>query len=64
MAEERKYTKTPRDIAKMLGCSPRTIVRGANDGEIPALKVRGRYRFNPEQVVLALSNAPKKPSGQ
>lgn len=37
-------------VAKVLGLRPETVARMARRGEIPALKIAGRYRFDPDSL--------------
>lgn len=48
---------TARELAESLNCSARTVRRMAAAGEIPAVKVRAEYRFNPQAVTVALSRS-------
>ena len=43
-----------RDIADILGVSPRTVLRLIDAGTIPFLRVGVQYRFNPQAVIEAL----------
>lgn len=45
----------PADIARSLAVSQRTVIRMAQAGRIPAKKVGGQWRFDPQAVDLALS---------
>lgn len=39
-----------RDVGKMLHIHPRTVMRLANQGEIPGFKVGGQWRFRREAI--------------
>ncbi len=43
------------EIAKILGCTPRTISNLIRRRKIPVIKVGSLNRFQPERVVEALS---------
>mgnify|MGYP003978192543 CR=1 FL=1 len=45
------------EIAKILGCTPRTISNLIRRREIPVIKVGNRNRFLPDSVLRALSAA-------
>jgi excisionase family DNA binding protein len=47
---------TAREIAALLQVSERGVLRMALNGEIPAVRVRRVWRFDPEAVMEALSN--------
>jgi excisionase family DNA binding protein len=42
---------TKADVAELLGLSTRSVDRLRAGGELPAVRVRGRVRFRPEDVV-------------
>lgn len=44
----------PRDIARALKVSLRTVQRMADDGDIPYYRVRGQLRFDLAEVRAAL----------
>jgi excisionase family DNA binding protein len=56
---DRKFITT-KELAKALGCDPRTIRRAAQSGQIPAARPGRNLRFDPQAVKVALSNAAKK----
>lgn len=56
MANMAKHVTT-KELAESLNCSARTVQRMAAAGEIPAVKVRSEYRFNPQDVTIALSQS-------
>ena len=41
---------TTREIAQYLRLRPETVLRKVRQGEIPAMKVGGRFRFDREQI--------------
>jgi hypothetical protein len=45
-----------RELAVALDCDPRTIVKAAKAGKIPALRLDKEFRFDPAAVRIALSN--------
>ena len=51
----RKFVGT-KELAKVLDCDPRTIVKAAKAGKIPAFRVDKEFRFDPAAVSIALSN--------
>ena len=51
----RKFVGT-KELAEALDCDPRTIVKAAKAGKIPALRLDKEFRFDPAAVRLALSN--------
>ena len=57
MAKEpvRKTVGT-RELAEALDCDPRTILKAAKAGKIPAFRVDKEFRFDPAAVRIALSN--------
>ena len=48
-----------REVAKMLNCSRDTVRRLLRENKVPGCKVRGVWKADPEQVVIALSNGYK-----
>ena len=61
MPEYQRYDKSPKQIAKIVDCHPKTIIKHTKEGKIPAKVIGTRYKYNEEEVRLALSNQ-KKPS--
>jgi len=55
---KRKFVTTA-ELAEALDCDPRTIIKAAKGGKIPALRVDREFRFDPAAVRLALSNNAK-----
>ena len=49
-----KYSCDSIALAKKIGVKPITVRRMAQRGEIPFLKVCGRYRFNLDEVLEKL----------
>ncbi len=47
------------EMARKLACSQKTVRRQALAQIIPSVKVGREYRFDPEQVTLALSRGAK-----
>ena len=41
---------TTKEIAQYLRLRPETVLRKVGKGEIPAIKVGGRFRFDKEQI--------------
>ena len=41
---------TTKEIAKYLRLRPETILRMVNKGEIPAIRIGGRFRFDKAQI--------------
>jgi excisionase family DNA binding protein len=41
---------TTKEIAQFLRLRPETVLRKVRQGEIPAIKVGGRFRFDKEQI--------------
>lgn len=41
---------SPREVAAALGLSRSAVYRLIEDGELPAYKVRGRLRIEPQEV--------------
>lgn len=41
---------TPQELAKYLKLNPTTVIRKAHKGEIPAIRIGRRFRFNREQI--------------
>jgi excisionase family DNA binding protein len=50
---------TTKELAEALDVDPRTIVRAAKAGKIPAFRVEREFRFDPAAVRIALSNNAK-----
>jgi len=55
---------TTKDLAASLNCSARTVQRMAAAGEIPAVRVRSEYRFDPQAVEIALSRSQDGPKSR
>ena len=55
----RKFVGTA-ELAAALDVDPRTIIKAAKAGTIPALRIAREFRFDPAAVRLALSNAAQK----
>lgn len=51
---------TTHEMARKLACSQETVRRLARKDIIPSAKVGTDYRFDPEQVTLALSRGGRK----
>ena len=53
---------TTKEIARYLRLRPETVLRKVRDGEIPAIKVGGRFRFDKKQIDdwLSRSSTSKK----
>ena len=47
---------TTKEIAVYLKLRPETVLRGVKEGEIPAIKVGGRFRFDKKQIDEWLRN--------
>ena len=47
---------TTKELAEALDVDPRTIIKAAKDGKIPAFRVDKEFRFDPAAVRIALSN--------
>ena len=41
---------TTREIAQYLKLRPETVLRKVKEGEIPAIKIGGRFRFDKGQI--------------
>jgi excisionase family DNA binding protein len=41
---------TTKEIAQYLRLRPETVLRKVRSGEIPAIKIGGRFRFDKEQI--------------
>ena len=41
---------TTREIAQYIRLRPETVLRKVRNGEMPAIKIGGRFRFDKEQV--------------
>lgn len=52
----RKKTVGTAELAEALDCDPRTLIRAAKAGRIPAFRIAREFRFDPAAVRLALSN--------
>lgn len=49
------------DLSEVIGLQPTTIRRKASKGEIPCIKVWGRYYFSGEDVIKSMKkNGEKK----
>lgn len=42
----------PAQVARRLGLHPKTVVRMARDGRIPAVKVGNGWRFDPDRLLV------------
>jgi excisionase family DNA binding protein len=51
-----RRTVGTKELAEALDCDPRTIVKAAKAGKIPAFRVDKEFRFDPAAVRIALSN--------
>ena len=51
-----RKTVGTRELAEALDCDPRTILKAAKAGKIPAFRVDKEFRFDPAAVRIALSN--------
>lgn len=51
-----RKTVGTKELARALDCDPRTIVKAAKAGKIPAFRIDKEFRFDPAAVRLALSN--------
>ncbi len=51
-------------VAGVLGCSPRTARRLAQTGVLPAVRVGGDWRYDPEAVAEALAAATAQRTGE
>lgn len=53
---------TTKEIARYLKLRPETVLRKVNQGDIPAVKIGGRFRFDKEQIDawLRFSSTSKK----
>jgi excisionase family DNA binding protein len=52
-----------KDVADYLGVSPLTVLRMIQNGDLPAYKVKGQWKFKEEDVEQYLqdhSNQPRK----
>jgi hypothetical protein len=56
---QRKFVSTA-ELAKALDVDPRTLIKAAKDGKVPALRIAREFRFDPAAVRLALSNNAKR----
>ncbi len=54
-----RKTVGTKELAQALDCDPRTIVKAAKAGKIPAFRIDKEFRFDPAAVRLALSNNAK-----
>lgn len=52
---KRTFVSTAQ-LAEALDCDPRTIIKAAKAGKIPAFRVDKEFRFDPAAVRIALSN--------
>jgi hypothetical protein len=57
--EHTRKTLGTKELAQALDCDPRTIVKAAKTGKIPAFRIDKEFRFDPVAVRLALSNNAK-----
>ncbi|MEI8376820.1 MAG: helix-turn-helix domain-containing protein, partial [Planctomycetota bacterium] len=51
-----RKTVGTKELAEALDCDPRTIVKAAKAGKIPAFRIDKEFRFDPAAVRIALSN--------
>jgi len=51
----RRFVSTA-ELAEALDCDPRTLIKRAKEGTIPALRIGREFRFDPIKVAIALSN--------
>jgi excisionase family DNA binding protein len=49
---------TPAEAAQRLRLHPKTVVRMARDGRLPATKVGTGWRFHPNQLDIAVTSRP------
>jgi excisionase family DNA binding protein len=54
---------TVADVADIVGMTDHTIRQAIRDGELPAVKLRGRIRINPADVHAWLDGATITPHG-
>lgn len=54
--EPARKTIRTKELAQALDCDPRTLVKAAKAGKIPALRLDKEFRFDPATVRIALSN--------
>ena len=47
---------TTKELAEALDVDPRTLVKAAKAGKIPAFRIDKEFRFDPAAVRIALSN--------
>ncbi len=52
---DRRPLLTPAQAAERLSLHPKTVVRMARDGRLPAVKVGTGWRFDPDRIVIAPS---------
>jgi excisionase family DNA binding protein len=52
---------TAAQAAGRLGLHPKTVVRMARDGRLPAVKIGTGWRFDPDQLVVAWPARPQRP---
>jgi excisionase family DNA binding protein len=52
------------EAARRLGCSPDTVLRMAQRGELPAVKVGKRYKFRPADLSAYLDRARLGPPAE
>jgi PTS system nitrogen regulatory IIA component len=48
---------TTREVARYLKLRPETVLRKVKSGEIPAIKIGGRFRFDTKQIDKWLSRS-------
>jgi len=58
-----KQLLTAKEVADRLNCSASTVYAKASRGEIPALKLGGMLRFDPEGIEEWVSKCRVKPLG-
>ena len=49
-----------KELAEALDCDPRTVVKAAKAGRIPAFRIAKEFRFDLDAVRLALANNAMK----
>jgi hypothetical protein len=59
--QPKRKTVGTRELAAALDCDPRTLIRAAREGKIPAFRIAREFRFDPAAVRLALSNNARSP---
>ena len=54
---------TTREIAQYLKLRPETVLRKVKEGEIPAIKIGGRFRFDKQLYSALASGRNNNPRG-